>query len=81
MQVITESFSELLVVHYRAGHADDGKIIRQQIAFLEMVKRGDQLSLGQIAGRAKDHQHARWRSVLFGCFGGLRPGFPGWRHS
>ena len=72
-QFIAESFSKLGLIHYRARHADDRKIVGQQIAFLEIVESRDQLSFGEITGRAEDHHDARWANVC--GFDGLRFGF------
>jgi hypothetical protein len=37
VQIIVESPPELFIIHDCAGHADNGKIIGQEIAFLEIV--------------------------------------------
>ena len=41
------------------GEADDGEMLGQQVVPGEVVQRGDELALGQIAARAEDHHHAR----------------------
>ena len=50
-----------LVAQRPPRHADNGKVLWQQVVLLEMKERGQQLALGQIAGSAKDHQDARIR--------------------
>ena len=46
-----------LVSSLRA-QSDERELLREQILFGEIVERGNQLALGQIAGGAKDHHDA-----------------------
>ena len=39
-------------------YTNNGEVIGQQIALLEVVQRGDQFSLREITRRAKDHHDA-----------------------
>ena len=42
-----------------ARDSDDGEVFRKQVALGEIVERRDQLSLGEVAARAEDHDGAR----------------------
>ena len=46
-------------------HAHDGELLRQQMLLLQVKQRRQQLALGQIARRTKDHHDARLRNSLF----------------
>ncbi len=43
----------------RARHADDAEALRQQPSHGERVERGEELALGEVAGRAEDDERAR----------------------
>ena len=46
------------MAHFAARVADHGKAFRQALFQREIIQRGNQLALGEIAGGAEDHQHA-----------------------
>ncbi len=43
----------------RSGDADDGELLRQQVAEGERVERGEDLALGEVSRGAEDRQDAR----------------------
>src|SRR4051812_13800673 len=55
--------AEALVVLLGAGDADDGEPRRQEPPQHERVQRRHQLLVGQVAGRAEDHEGARIRGA------------------
>ena len=57
--VLGQLLAEGLVGEVVEGRADQRKLARQQLGLGEVVQRGDELALGQIAGRAEDDHQAR----------------------
>lgn len=57
--------------HLHVAHADDRELVGQQFVDEQIVQRRNQQPLGQIAGRAEDHEHARISGApvnsLVGC--------------
>ena len=41
-----------------AGDADDREVLRQQPGLLQVIERGQELALGEVAGRAEDDDDA-----------------------
>ena len=56
--VVTQTAAKFVVVHFRARDSDNCEVVRKKIAVLEVVECGNQFPLGEITGRAKDHQDA-----------------------
>ena len=53
--------AELVVALRPAGEADDGKVVRQQAVFGQVIERRDDLAMGQVAGRPEDDR--RWSAA------------------
>ena len=53
-----ESLAEFLVRFLAAGDADDAESRRQIAVGGEVVKRGDELAVGEVTGCSKDHENA-----------------------
>ena len=53
-----------LIAQRPPRHANNGKILRQQLCLLQVKKRRKQLSLGQVARGAEDHQNPRFGNSL-----------------
>ena len=65
LHVVGELLAELLVAHFAASQADDREVLGEQSFGGEVEKGGDQLTLGEVSGRAEDH-HDRGRRWLAG---------------
>src|SRR5215475_7013017 len=65
MDVRGELRSKLLVAVVRGSYADDGESIGQELFLKQIVERGNELALGKIPGRAKNHDHARVAHARF----------------
>src|SRR5712691_7539500 len=66
---VAKPATEFLVVHFSASHTNHRKVFRQEFALLEIVKSGNQLSSGEVSGRAKD-KHDAWRRSVRCRFAG-----------
>ncbi len=51
--------AELVEAEVVDGHAEDGEFTGQESGLLQVVKRGDELAHGEIAGGAEDDHGAR----------------------
>ncbi len=49
----------VVVGHLAAGIADDREAVRQEAAHAQVVDRGQELAVGQVARRAEDDEHGR----------------------
>jgi hypothetical protein len=58
---VAHPVAELVRRQLRACHADDGEVLRQQVAIGERVQSGEELALGQVARRTEDRKRARLR--------------------
>src|SRR6516225_4983727 len=59
VEAVRELFPKRTVVSTGASYANDRKVFRQQSRPPEVIKRGHQQALRQIARRPEDHEHAR----------------------
>ncbi len=64
VNALAQVLAELLVAEGPARETHDGELGRQEAAQLEVVERGSELALGEIAGRAEDHHGAGLRHLL-----------------
>ncbi len=56
---LADHVSELLAAHFVPGNPDHGEFLGKQIVLRQIVKRGNEFALGEIAGCAKNHHDAR----------------------
>ncbi len=66
---LVDHVPEFVRGHFVPGHAHQREVLGEQVVFRQVIKCGDELALGEIAGRAKDHHHARiaWTPRIAGA--------------